>query len=307
MEWLIRALSAIREVRDWADAPSSSLGSPGVTDGAGHEHTEVPALELSLEPIGPAIDPALGKQDLDGRESMARKQRDGAQNSKRPPATPQRTANRRGEPARSEEARPRRPARKTEDRTGPQPNDNPVQEIPLELIDPHALEVIRRLRRFGYRAYLVGGCVRDLLLGLKPKDFDIATSARPGEVRALFRNSRLVGRRFRLALILFRNKMIEVSTFRATPVENEPAENDGVPEAPASEDLLVTDDNVFGTAEEDARRRDFTVNALFYDVTAGRVVDHVRGMRDLHARRLRTIGDPEVRMREDPVRLLRAV
>lgn len=174
-------------------------------------------------------------------------------------------------------------------------------EIPLEKLDVDALKVVHRLRSYGHQAYLVGGCVRDLILGLQPKDFDVATSAHPGEIRAIFRNCRLIGRRFRLAHVYFRGgKVIETATFRANPHEDLPPEQRG-------SDLLITRDNVFGTAEEDARRRDFTINGLFYDVVLGRVLDYVGGKSDLERRLIRTIGDPDVRMREDPVRLLRAV
>lgn len=185
-------------------------------------------------------------------------------------------------------------------------------EIPLEYFDPDALKVIHRLLQHGYEAYFVGGCVRDLLLGRKPKDFDIATSAHPQEVRDLFRNCRLIGRRFRLAHVYFKGgKIIEVSTFRANPLELDTGDDEHVPETeeelqPAP-DLLITQDNVFGNAEQDARRRDFTINGLFYDVTRGQVIDYVRGRRDLDEHYIRTIGDPEIRMREDPVRILRAV
>jgi len=186
-------------------------------------------------------------------------------------------------------------------------------EIDPRKLDPDALKVVLRLHAHGHQAYLVGGCVRDLLLGHKPKDFDVATSAHPGEVRATFRNCRLIGRRFRLAHVYFKGgKIIEVSTFRANPLElmeasvteEESAESGN---GNGDEDLLITHDNVFGTAEQDARRRDFTINGLFYDVTEGRVIDYVRGRRDLDERYIRTIGDPEIRMREDPVRILRAV
>jgi poly(A) polymerase len=195
--------------------------------------------------------------------------------------------------------------------------------IAPSMLDPDALKVIARLRQYGHQAYLVGGCVRDLLLGQKPKDFDVATSAHPGEVRAIFRNCRLIGRRFRLAHIYFKGgKVIEVSTFRANPIEleetpqaAEPAPENSMLDAPldagtdsdAAEDLLITEDNVFGTAEQDARRRDFTINGLFYDVASGRVIDYARGRRDLQEHLIRTIGDPEIRIREDPVRILRAV
>ncbi|MCP3060636.1 polynucleotide adenylyltransferase PcnB [Myxococcus sp. K38C18041901] len=183
-------------------------------------------------------------------------------------------------------------------------------EIDPDELDPDALKVVLRLHQHGHQAYLVGGCVRDLLLGRKPKDFDVATSAHPNEVRAIFRNCRLIGRRFRLAHVYFKGgKIIEVSTFRANPTELEAAApaapEDG--ESGEGDDLLITHDNVFGTAQQDARRRDFTINGLFYDVSEGRVIDYVRGRRDLDERFIRTIGDPEVRMREDPVRILRAV
>src|SRR5438067_2646221 len=172
-------------------------------------------------------------------------------------------------------------------------------EIREERLDPDAVKVVRRLRRAGFLAYLVGGCVRDLLLGIRPKDFDVATSAHPNQVKETFRNSRLIGRRFRLAHVFFRGgKIIEVSTFRANPL-------DELQDLPR--DLLIRHDNVFGSAEEDARRRDFTINGLFYDVDEGRVIDYVGGKEDLRARLVRTIGNPDVRMREDPVRILRAI
>ena len=168
-----------------------------------------------------------------------------------------------------------------------------------ELLDVEAVKVVGRLRRAGYTTYLVGGCVRDLLLGMRPKDFDVATSAHPNQVKEVFRNSRLIGRRFRLAHVFFRGgKVIEVSTFRANPL-------DELVDLP--QDLLIRHDNVFGNEEEDARRRDFTINGLFYDTEEGKVVDHVGGMADLRSRLVRTIGDPDVRMREDPVRILRAI
>ncbi len=173
-----------------------------------------------------------------------------------------------------------------------------------ELIDPDAAKVVRRLERGGHQAYLVGGCVRDLLLGGRPKDFDVATSARPEDVRALFRNCRIIGRRFRLAHILFGGgKVIEVATFRRNPLtespEDEPSE--------VFDDLLIRSDNVFGEAHEDALRRDFTVNALFYDLDRRQVLDWCGGMADIAARTIHTIGDPTTRFREDPIRILRAI
>jgi poly(A) polymerase len=147
-------------------------------------------------------------------------------------------------------------------------------EIRLDQIDPDALRVVQRLRRYQHKAYLVGGCVRDLLLGRKPKDFDVATSATPNEIRRCFRNCRIIGRRFRLAHVFFGRKIIETATFRANPRTVEDDASGG--EAPAEEksaDLLIRRDNVFGTAEEDARRRDFTINGLFFDVDSVQVID----------------------------------
>jgi poly(A) polymerase len=173
-------------------------------------------------------------------------------------------------------------------------------------IDPDAAKVIQRLRRYDHAAYLVGGCVRDLLLGRKPKDFDVVTSATPNDIRRLFKNCRIIGRRFRLAHIFFGPKIIETSTFRANPREMEEEEGGESPET-ESGDLLIRRDNVFGTPEQDARRRDFTINGLFYDLETKQVIDHVSGIPDLEARVVRTIGDPDIRFREDPVRILRAV
>ncbi len=163
-------------------------------------------------------------------------------------------------------------------------------------IDADADRVVRKLNRAGYKSYLVGGCVRDLLVHKTPKDFDVATSATPNEIKATFRNSRIIGRRFRLAHVFFGSKIIETSTFRANPRDDED-----------QNDLLIRRDNVFGTETEDARRRDFTINGLFYDVEREEVIDHVGGLADLDAKLVRTIGDPEVRFQEDPVRMLRAI
>ncbi len=171
-------------------------------------------------------------------------------------------------------------------------------------IDPDAAKVVRRLERAGYQAYLVGGCVRDLLLDGKPKDFDVCTSARPEDVRALFRNCRIIGRRFRLAHVLFSGgKVIEVATFRRSPVTEAPEED----ATEGDYDILIRSDNVFGDAHEDAIRRDFTINALFYDVDRRQILDWCGGMDDIKRRSIHTIGDPVVRFREDPVRILRAV
>ncbi|MEL6716413.1 MAG: polynucleotide adenylyltransferase PcnB, partial [Planctomycetota bacterium] len=174
----------------------------------------------------------------------------------------------------------------------------PADSIDPENLDRFASRVVKRLQQAGFEAYLVGGCVRDLLIGRRPKDFDVATDARPSEVRRLFRNCRIIGRRFKLAHIFYDSHIIETATFRAEPREN--AEEDG-------DDLLITDDNEYGTAESDARRRDFTVNALFLDPVTHEIHDFVDGLADLEERVLRTIGDPAIRFAEDPVRILRAI
>src|SRR6478736_2191662 len=193
-----------------------------------------------------------------------------------------------------------------------EPRIVPREEHPISRrdIDPDALKVLYRLRQFDHAAYLVGGSVRDLLLNRRPKDFDIGTSAHPYQVKKLFRNCWIIGRRFRLAHVKFGQKVIEVATFRRQVAPGEEVVQDGVPApdptTPEGEHLIHRD-NTFGTPEEDAFRRDFTVNALFYDIATFSVIDYVGGLDDLHAGLVRAIGDPEVRFREDPVRMLRAV
>ena len=174
------------------------------------------------------------------------------------------------------------------------------RSIPASRLDPDAVKIVNRLTRHDHEAYLVGGCVRDLLLGRQPKDFDVGTSATPRQVKRLFRNCRIIGRRFRLAHVYFSGgKIIEVATFRSGDDHN--AKVDG------ADDLLIRDDNQFGTVEQDALRRDFTINQLFFDVSNGKVLDHIDGLDDLERRLIRTIGDPAVRFREDPIRILRAI
>ncbi len=180
-------------------------------------------------------------------------------------------------------------------------------------VDADALKVLYRLRQFNYTAYLVGGSVRDLLIGRRPKDFDIGTSAHPYQVKKLFRNCWIIGRRFRLAHVKFGQKVIEVATFRRQVAPGEEVVQDGVPAPihhqmpePAA-DHLIHHDNTFGTPEEDAFRRDFTINALFYDIATFSIIDYVGGLDDLRSGLVRSIGDPELRFREDPVRMMRAV
>jgi poly(A) polymerase len=187
--------------------------------------------------------------------------------------------------------------------------DHPISR---RRIDPDALRVLYRLHEHRYAAYLVGGSVRDLLLGRQPKDFDIGTDAHPYQIKKLFRNCWIIGRRFRLAHVKFGQKTIEVATFRRNVPELPPAEATGAPVVvasspePAGGAGMIHRDNTFGTAEEDAFRRDFTINALFYDIGTQSVIDYVGGLGDLERRVLRSIGDPRVRFVEDPVRMLRA-
>lgn len=167
-------------------------------------------------------------------------------------------------------------------------------------ISENALKVLQRLKKANFEVYLVGGCVRDLLLGREPKDFDVATNASPEQVKQVFRNSRIIGRRFRLAHVFFGREIIEVATFRGSEQEESDRQV-------THEDGRLLRDNVFGTLEEDVWRRDFTVNALYYNIRDFSVIDYTGGMQDHANAILRLIGDPEVRYREDPVRMLRAI
>lgn len=173
-------------------------------------------------------------------------------------------------------------------------------------ISPSALKVLYRLKDAGFEAYLVGGCIRDLLLGLKPKDFDVVTNARPDEVKQVFRNCRLIGRRFRLAHVVFGREVIEVATFRGHHSGVEEDDN-ATKIASLSDHGQILRDNVYGTIEEDAERRDFTVNALYYSIKDFAIYDFANGIESIAARRIELIGDPETRYREDPVRMLRAI
>jgi poly(A) polymerase len=201
------------------------------------------------------------------------------------------------------------------ERLAPRILARPEHTISRRNISTEALKVLYRLHRSGYQAYLVGGAVRDLQLGVQPKDFDIGTNARPQEVRRLFRNSRIIGRRFRLVHVFFKNEIVEVATFRASPEPPEGPDDWEEAEAEAMEEQAANggarsapvDAGIFGTPAEDARRRDFTVNALFYDIADFSILDYVGGIDDLEARLIRTIGDPDVRYQEDPVRMMRAL
>lgn len=180
-----------------------------------------------------------------------------------------------------------------------EPNRIPREQHPISRanISPGALKVLYGLKDAGYEAYLVGGGVRDLLAGIEPKDFDIATSAHPEQIRKVFRNCRLIGRRFMIAHVRAGEEILEVTTFRGPITDSHERDETG----------RILSDNVYGTLVEDAFRRDFTINALYYDIRDFSIADFAGGVDDLNARRLRLIGDPELRYREDPVRMLRAI
>jgi poly(A) polymerase len=168
-------------------------------------------------------------------------------------------------------------------------------ELHQDWIDPHAYGIVKALQKSGYMTYLVGGCVRDLLLNIAPKDFDIATSAVPDDVRKIIYRSYVIGKRFRLVLVKREGQQFEVSTFRRELRADE------------IQDEGLSPDNIFGTCEEDARRRDFTINGLFYDPVANKLIDYADGLPDLEARVIRMIGDPNKRLLEDPIRILRGL
>lgn len=178
----------------------------------------------------------------------------------------------------------------------------PEHNVSRANISAAALKVLYTLRDAGFQAFLVGGGVRDLLLEQSPKDFDVATDAHPEQVKALFRNCRLIGRRFRLAHVRFGRDIVEVATFRGTAAEDDDGNDDRV-----TVNGRIVRDNVYGTLEEDAWRRDFSVNSLYYDIRDFSLLDYTGGMEDIKTRTLRLIGDPDVRLREDPVRMLRAI
>lgn len=177
-----------------------------------------------------------------------------------------------------------------------------AHHIREEMINKNALKVLERLQTADFAAYLVGGSVRDLLVGLQPKDFDIATDAHPEQIQKIFRNCRLIGRRFRLAHIYFKEGVIEVATFRAQTETDHP-----VNERRTNEKGMIVRDNIYGSIEDDAWRRDFTINALYYDHAKGTVLDFTGGMVDLQKHLIRMIGEPLKRYQEDPVRLIRAI
>ena len=176
--------------------------------------------------------------------------------------------------------------------------------LKADQLNLNARKVVKRLHESGYEAYLVGGCVRDLLLDKMPKDFDVSTNAHPEEVRELFRNSRMVGRRFKIVHVRFGREIVEVATFRAEHPEEDHETYDS---SHISEGGMILSDNRYGTFREDARRRDFTINALYYDPDSQEVLDPLEGIKDMEDRQIRLIGTPEDRYREDPVRMLRAI
>jgi len=168
-----------------------------------------------------------------------------------------------------------------------------------ENMDQDALKVINRLNRHGYRSFLVGGCVRDMILGKRPKDYDVVTTATPSQIRKVFSNSRIIGRRFKIVHVIFHGKVIEVSTFRSLPGHR-------LSRSLKQDDVFLTHDNEYGTPREDAARRDFTINALYFDVRNESLIDYVNGFEDIGSKIISVIGDPGISFREDPVRMLRA-
>ncbi|MDO6425835.1 polynucleotide adenylyltransferase PcnB [Thalassotalea sp. 1_MG-2023] len=189
---------------------------------------------------------------------------------------------------------------------GPQILTRDQHPVSRQHISSNALKVLYRLNKSGFDAYLVGGGVRDIMLGLTPKDFDIATNATPEQIKGLFRNCRLIGRRFRLAHIVFGRDVIEVATFRGHHDNPQQAKNCGKTSKQSEHGMLLRD-NIYGSIEEDAERRDFTINALYYSIADFKVYDFANGAKDIAQRKIRLIGDPETRYREDPVRMLRAI
>lgn len=187
--------------------------------------------------------------------------------------------------------------------SGPLVFERDQHPVSRQLISNNALKVLYRLNKGGYDAYLVGGGVRDILLGHAPKDFDIVTNATPEQIKGLFRNCRLIGRRFRLAHIVFGRDIIEVATFRGH--HDEQSNNKKI--SKQSDQGMLLRDNIYGTIDEDAERRDFTINALYYSAVDYKVYDFAGGVADVENRTIRLIGDPETRYREDPVRMLRAI
>lgn len=198
---------------------------------------------------------------------------------------------------------PKRPSNAV--RTTPQVLSNRQHALARSQISRHAVSVVERLQKAGYEAYVVGGCVRDLLLNLEPKDYDVATSATPEQVRAEFRNARVIGRRFKLVHVHFGREIIEVATFRSHHPQGD--EDEDVTLSSRHESGRILRDNIYGSLEDDAQRRDFTINALYYDPSTERILDFAHGAADIRNRLIRLIGTPDQRYQEDPVRMLRAV
>mgnify|MGYP006222282437 FL=1 len=185
--------------------------------------------------------------------------------------------------------------------------DGADYSLSANMISRDARKVVETLQDAGFDAYVVGGAVRDLLLGIKPKDFDVATNAEPSEVKSLFRRSRIIGRRFQIVHVQFSRELIEVTTFRSNDQTSQGAGNKNIGLRQQSKTGMLTRDNIFGSVNEDASRRDLTVNALYYNPSDNSIHDFTSGLDDINSRTIRIIGDPSTRYREDPVRLLRCL
>lgn len=191
--------------------------------------------------------------------------------------------------------------------SSPSVTDGATYALTANMISRDARKVVETLQNAGFDAYIVGGAVRDLLLGIKPKDFDVATNAEPAEVKSLFRRSRIIGRRFQIVHVQFSRELIEVTTFRSNDQAGQDAGKKNIGLRQQSKTGMLTRDNVFGSMHEDASRRDLTVNALYYNPSDNSIHDFTSGLDDINNRTIRIIGDPSTRYREDPVRLLRVV
>jgi len=296
MDWLIRVLGAARSVKDAVENSASLDMNESSSNFPESAAAASPGFEV--EPLGPALRESSDPSPYQVRKKKPQAHKEPSTTKEQPP---EESTTGHDAQASLENIKASADRLAVNSLENPEADEEPKRHKHRFInrkLDRDAVDVVRRLRRHEHSAYLVGGCVRDLYLGLSPKDFDVSTSAKPEEIKKIFRNSRIIGRRFRLAHIYFRGgKIIETATFRG---KSSASDQD-------DKDLLITRDNVWGTEREDALRRDFTINGLMYDTTNGEIIDHVGGLSDLDKQEIRTIGDPDIRLQEDPVRILRAI